>query len=202
MDQLWGSLVFSVFVVGALIGVWGWIVILVRTGPKGLLGYKKVLLSQFESVVVYRNGKFERVLNSGDHWVRTRNRQLIVLDIRPEVAQLEQAIVTSDHAVAAIRYVVRVQITDPKAVVAVSKNYKDDVCAKLQLMVKRIGGERNIRDLCADHAAFNSIAHEQAKIAIADTGCDCKSFEVLQIEPAGSMAELRDKQVGFTSHWN
>lgn len=200
MDYWWGSLVFSIFVIGAFIGVWGWIVVLVKMGPRGLFGYEKVTLSQFENAVVYRDGRFERVLSHGVHWVRTRNRRLVVLDTRPELFRLEQTTITSDHVVAVVRYVVRIQIGDPKAVVAVSQNYKDEVCARLQSMVKQIGSERDIREFCGDHAILDRICLERAQSAIADTGCDCKSFEVLQVEPRGTISELGNKQVGFTSH--
>ncbi len=200
MDQFWGGVWYSVIFIALAIGVWGWIALLIKNGPRSLFGYERVTLNQFENAALYKNGTFERVLPSGVHWVRARNRRLTVVDIRPEVLRLDQTSITSDHFAAAMRYIARVQIKDPIAAISVSQNYKDEICARLQLVVKKLGESHSVKELCMDHARFNAQAQELASGAMADAGYECVGFEILQIEPVGTIAEMGSKSVGFTSH--
>jgi hypothetical protein len=93
MDQLVGSMLFSLIVVALLIGVWTWLLVPFKKGIRGLLGFDRVIVQQFENVLLYKNGSCEKALTPGTHWIRVSNFQLISVDMRPEVYRLTQGAV-------------------------------------------------------------------------------------------------------------
>src|SRR5688572_17108881 len=131
MNQFWASVFYAVLGICLLLGAWAWLLLFIRKGPRALLGYEKVVLNQFENAAVYKDGHFERILEPGVHWVQSSNRRLTLVDVRPEVYRIDQTCVTSDHFTAAVRYVARVRIRDPRAAISISQNHKEEVAARL-----------------------------------------------------------------------
>lgn len=182
------------------VGAWGWIVALFKRGPRALLGYDRVVIHQFENAILYRNGVFDRILLPGVHWTSLKDRMMLKIDMRPEVVQIAQGAVTSDHSPVLLRYVARIRVKDPRAAIESSQNYRHDVLVRLQSIVKMIGNQRSFKDLQLHHETFNGVALTHATQAVADIGCECIGFELLQAEPSGSLEDLEDKKMGFGPH--
>ena len=68
----------------------------------------------------------------------------------------------------------------------------------MQRVVKRLVEKQTMRELSVGHDQFNHRAKEAANDELADAGCECIGFEVLQVEPVGRISELASKPVGFT----
>ena len=62
MDRLTDSILFTLIVIALLLGVWTWLLVLFKKGPRGLLGFNRVIVQQFENVLLYKNGVYERAL--------------------------------------------------------------------------------------------------------------------------------------------
>ena len=125
---------------------------------------------------------------------------MLKVDMRPEVVQIAQGTITSDHFPILLRCVARIQVKDPRAVIESAQNYRNEVCVRLQSVVKLIGNQRSFRDIHLNHESFNVTAQRHATQAIADIGCECIGFELLQAESSRSLADLEDKKIGFGSH--
>ena len=183
-----------------MVGAWAWILLLFKKGPQALLGYEQLVVHPFETVVVYRGGVFDRILSPGIHWISSKNRHLITVDMRPAVFQIAQGLVTSDQLLANLRCMARIQVTDPKAVVEGTQSYRDEVCARLQSIVKAIGKQRTFKDLHLNQDEFNSTARKLATEAIRGIGCECAGFELLEAQSAGALTELEGNKMGFGPH--
>jgi regulator of protease activity HflC (stomatin/prohibitin superfamily) len=190
----------GVLVVFSVIGAFAWFLALFKRGPRALLGYEQVVVQPFESVVVYRGGVFDRILSPGIQWISSKNRHLIRVDMRPAVFQIVQGLVTSDQLLANLRCLARIQVVDPKAIVEGTQNYRDEVCARLQSIVKTMGKQRTFKDLHLNQDEFNSTAQKLATQAIRDIGCECAGFELLEAQSAGALTELEGKTMGFGPH--
>jgi len=195
-----GGVAFVFLVIALVAGAWGWVLVLFKKGPRALLGSEQVVVHPFESVVLYRRGVFDRILSPGIHWISPKNRNLIRIDMRPAVLQIAQGLVTSDQLLANLRCMVRIQVTDPKAVIEGTQNYRDEVCARLQSVVRMMGKQRTFKDLHLNQDEFNSTAQKLATQAIRDIGCECAGFELLEAQSAGTLTELEGKKVGFGPH--
>jgi regulator of protease activity HflC (stomatin/prohibitin superfamily) len=200
MNQFFGSLLFSLFVTSLFVGAWAWVLVLFKKGIMGLLGFDRIIVQQFENVLIYNNGSFERSLLQGVHWIRARNRQLIRIDLRPEVYRLTQGVISSDHFAVNVLYVARAQITNSRTSFETTKNYSDEIVVRLQSVVKRVCGEKSRMQIQTDHQGFDESARQAASLALRDIGCECVTFELLQAEPTGAVAELDDRRVGFGPH--
>jgi regulator of protease activity HflC (stomatin/prohibitin superfamily) len=177
-----------------------WIYIFVMRGPRAFLGYQPCIVNQFESVIVYRNGAFERSLPAGIHWVRPKNRQFIRVDLRPEVLQVVQGVISADRAPMILRCSARVRIKDPRLAIEAAQNYRDEVSARLQSVVRKLGERRTQRDLHLSYEEFSQAAQAEASQAIEGVGCECLGFDLLHVETSGTLPELEEKTIGFAPH--
>jgi regulator of protease activity HflC (stomatin/prohibitin superfamily) len=200
MDQLVGSVLFSVVVVALMIGVWTWVLVLFKKGFRGLLGFDRVIVQQFENVLLYKNGGFERALTPGAYWIRIGNLQLVKIDMRSEVVRFTQGAISSDNFAMNLLCVARTQITDPKASFEGSKNYRDEIFVRLQSVVKTVCGQKTRIDIQMNHQDFNDSAKKAANLTLRDIGCECATFELLQVESTGAVTDLDNKRVGFGPH--
>jgi len=74
VGELLGSIAFSLIVIAVIAGAWAWISTLFRKGIMALLGFDRVCVQQFETVLLYRNGRFEKALPPGRHRIRAGSR--------------------------------------------------------------------------------------------------------------------------------
>jgi regulator of protease activity HflC (stomatin/prohibitin superfamily) len=200
MDQALGSLMFSLIVAGIIIGSWTWVLVLSKKGIMGLIGYNRVVVQPFESMLLYRNGILERALPQGRHLIRARNLQLVRIDMRPEVYRITQSAISSDHFAVNLLYVARAQIVDPRTALESTKNYRDEVVVRLQSVVKNVCSEKPRLEIQMNHEGFNDSAKRSANLSLRDLGCECLTFELLQADSAGAIADLDDKRMGFGPH--
>ena len=113
MGELLGSIAFSLIVIAVIAGAWAWISTLLRKGIMVLIGFDRICVQQFETVLLYRNGRFEKALPPGRHRIRASSRQIARIDRRPEIFRLNQGTVSTDRFALTLVYVVRTQIVDP-----------------------------------------------------------------------------------------
>lgn len=191
---------FTMLALFLLAGAWWWLVVLLKKGPRALLGRERMVVNAFESVVAYRDGAFERVLTPGIHWVNPRHAQFIKVDLRPEVFQIAQGTTTADRMAANLRCTARVQIRDPRAAVERAKDYRAEVYASLQSIIKKMGEERTLRELLMRQDEFNAAAKALATQSVSAVGVECVGFELLHAESSSQLPDLETKDVGFRSH--
>jgi len=185
----------SVIMLG--IGTWTWIVVLIKKGPRALFGRIEVAVNAFENVVVYRNGQFEKALPPGTHWIRGKNVTLVRMDIRPEVLQIQQGVVTADRTAAVLRCLVQIQINDPRIAIEAARDYRQQVFADLQSMIKRLGYQWTLRDLYTNQDEFGSEAQTLASQITSRLGVACLRFELLTTEPSSELPAFEKRDVGF-----
>ena len=65
MGELLGSIAFTLIVIAVIAGTWAWISTLFRRGVMALVGFDRVYVQQFETMLLYKNGRFERALPPG-----------------------------------------------------------------------------------------------------------------------------------------
>ncbi|MCK1514922.1 hypothetical protein IVB22_20595 [Bradyrhizobium sp. 190] len=180
-------------------GAWAWISTLFRKGAMALLGFDQVCVQQFETVLLYRNGRFEKALPPGRHRIRTGSRQLARIDRRPEVFRFVQGAVSSDRIAVNLVYVVRAQIVDPRVAFESTKNYRDEISIRLQSVVKAVCSRKPRLEIQMDHQNFSNSAQKAASQVLRAIGCECLTFELLQVDAAGPIGEWDTGRMGFAA---
>jgi regulator of protease activity HflC (stomatin/prohibitin superfamily) len=199
VGELLGSIAFSLIVIAVIAGAWAWISTLLRRGIMALIGFDRVCVQQFETVLLYRNGRFEKALPPGLHRIRAGSRQLARIDRRPEVFRFTQGAVSADRIAVNLIYVVRSQIVDPRAAFESTQNYRDEVSIRLQSVVKAVCSRKPRLDIQLDHQSFSNSAQKAASQVLRAIGCECLTFELLQIDFAGPVVELDNGRMGYAA---
>ena len=199
MGELLGSIAFSLIVIAVIAGAWAWISTLLRKGIMVLLGFDRVCVQQFETVLLYRNGRFEKALPPGRHRIRAGSRQIARIDRRPEIFRLNQGTVSTDRFALTLVYVVRTQIVDPRATFESTQNYRDEICMRLQSVVKAMCSRKSRLEIQTDHQTFSNNVQKAANQVFRSIGCECLTFELMQVDVAGPAIELDAKRAGVAA---
>ena len=199
MGELLGSLAFSLIVIAVIAGGWAWISTLFRKGIMALIGFDRVCVQQFETVLLYRNGRFEKALPPGRHRIRAGSRQIARIDRRPEIFRLSQGTVSMDRFALTLVYVVRTQIVDPRATFESTQSYRDEICMRMQSVVKAMCSRKTRLEIQTDHQTFSNNVQKAANQVFRSIGCDCLTFELMQADVAGPAIELDAKRAGVAA---
>ena len=199
MGELLGSIAFSLIVIAVIAGAWAWISTLFRKGIMVLIGFDRICVQQFETVLLYRNGRFEKALPPGRHRIRAGSRQIARIDRRPEIFRLNQGTVSTDRFALTLVYVVRTQIVDPRATFESTQNYRDEICMRLQSVVKAMCSRKSRLEIQTDHQTFSNNVQKAANQVFRSIGCECLTFELMQVDIAGPAIELDAKRAGVAA---
>lgn len=199
MGELLGSIALSLIVIAVIAAAWAWISTLFRKGIMALLGFEQVCVRQFETVLLYRNGRFEKALTPGRHRIRAGSRQLARIDMRPEVFRFAQGAVSADRFAVNLVYVARTQIVDPRASFESTQNYRDEVFIRLQSVVKAVCSRKPRLEIQMDHQSFSNSAQKAASQVLRAIGCECLTFELLQVDSSGPVVDLDNRRMGFAA---
>jgi regulator of protease activity HflC (stomatin/prohibitin superfamily) len=203
VGELLGSIAFFLIVIAVIAGAWAWISMLFRRGAMALFGFDRLSVQQFETVLLYRNGRFEKALTPGRHRLRAGSRQLVRIDLRPEVFRFMQGAVSSDRIAINMVYAARTQIVDPKAAFESTQNYREEISIRLQSVVKAVCSRKTRLEIQTDHQTFSNNVQMAASQILRAIGCDCLTFELLQVDSSGSVTELDNSEWDLrrTSAW-
>ena len=199
MGELLGSIAFFLIVIAVIAGTWAWISTLFRKGVMALVGFDRICVQQFETMLLYRNGRFERALPPGRHRIRAGSRQIARIDRRPEIFRLNQGTVSTDRFSLNLTYVVRTQIIDPRATFESTQNYRDEICMRLQSVVKAMCSRKTRLEIQTDHQTFSNNVQKAANQVFRSIGCECLTFELMQVDIAGPAIELDAKRAGVAA---
>jgi hypothetical protein len=196
VGELLGSIAFTFIVIAVIAGLWAVLSMLLRKGMMALVGFDRLCVQQFETVLLYRNGRFEKALGAGLHRIRAGSRQLARIDMRPEVFKFTQGTVSADRFALNLVYVVRTQINDPRASFESTQNYRNEVCMRLQSVVKAMCSRKSRLEIQMDHQTFSNNVQKAASQVFRSIGCECLTFELMQVDVVGLAAELDNKRAG------
>jgi len=199
VGELLGSIALSLIVIAVIAAAWAWISTLFRKGIMALLGFEQVCVRQFETVLLYRSGRFEKALTPGRHRIRAGSRQLARIDMRPEVFRFAQGAVSADRFAVNLVYVARTQIVDPRASFESTQNYRDEVFIRLQSVVKAVCSRKPRLEIQMDHQSFSNSAQKAASQVLRAIGCECLTFELLQVDSSGPVVDLDNRRMGFAA---
>jgi len=196
--EILGSIAFAMITLAVIAGTWAWITTLFRKGFMALVGFDRIVVQQFETLLLYRNGRFEKALPPGRHRLRAASRQIARIDRRPEIFRFTQGAVSADRFALNLVYVVRTQIVDPRATFESTQNYRDEICMRLQSVVKAMCSRKTRLEIQTDHQTFGNSVQKAANQVLRSVGCECLTFELMEVEVAGPALELDARRAGVT----
>lgn len=114
----------------------------------GIIRLRLVTVFEYEQVLIFADGKFQRVLGPGAYWLSTYNKTLRRVDMRQQYVTLPgQEVLTSDNAAIRISLVASYQVVDPRKALTVTANLQEALYLQIQLQARDFIGAAEVEQL-------------------------------------------------------
>lgn len=149
----------------------------------------KVVVREWEAVLVYRDGRFERTLPAGRNRLRRRRRDVLRFDLRPRLVPVPgQELLTSDGLSVKVSLVARLAVVDPRVALETVQDADAEAYAALQVALRGEVAARTLEELLADREELG--ARVQAVVAEAVAGLG-RRLDGVAVRDVMVPAELR-----------
>jgi regulator of protease activity HflC (stomatin/prohibitin superfamily) len=158
--------------------------VLYRVGLWFSLVPKRQIVPEFQRCVVLRNGRVEKILEPGAHWVSLKGR-LILCDARPTPFQLGQEMLTSDGLAVRVSLGGEYVVKDPASFVTESTDSFGVFFLELRQALRLAVGEIPSAKFLAGQAELPDRLRELLAPRGSQLGIELTRIEVLEAIPIG-----------------
>jgi len=131
----------------------------------------KVVVRQWETVLVYKDGCFERALGAGRHRVRRRRRELVRFDLRPQLVTVaNQEILTADGLAPRITLVGRFAVVDARVFHEAAADADAQLYTAVQVALRARVATRTLEELMADREQLGAEVLQDVSGTAAEVG--------------------------------
>ena len=149
----------------------------------------KVIVQEWERVLVYRDGRFETELASGRHRLRRWRRRVVRVAVRPRLVVVPlQEVLTSDGLAVRISLAVRVRVADARSWHEVVDGPDAFVHVAVQVALRDAIASRTLDEVLADRSGIAAQRRAAVEPAAAEVGL---AVEQLALRDVVVPAELR-----------
>ena len=156
--------------------------------------FKRITVNEFEQALLFRNGRFVRLLDPGVHWIRG---EAVVVDVRRRDTVVDVAPVhTRDLVPVGVRLQVSYRVTDPQAALLRSFEYRthlaNDACAAVHRSVTAVP----MAGLSATHRTLEHQIHDRLSLEAAAYGLRVEDVAIVQVRfPRALRRKLKRMEV-------
>ncbi|MDH3886355.1 MAG: SPFH domain-containing protein, partial [Desulfobacterales bacterium] len=119
--------------------------------------FKKIVLKEYESGLLYKNGKFKKLLGAGRYWTNGWTTEITRVDGRLKTDTIPgQEVLTQDQVGLKISIGIQYQIENPEKAFHISESYFNDLYQTSQLALRSIVGNQKIEDLLENRTAIGT----------------------------------------------
>jgi hypothetical protein len=176
------------------------------TQPDPRAAYFPLLAGRHVSALVHegqvgilrRAGKFERLLEPGEHlfWNLEENASVQVVEVRPQMLQVSsQEMLTQDKVSLRLNLAVVYRIVDPRLVVERVKDVPELLYLKLQLATRRYVSSRDLDTLLAERDALEESLRQLLGEQLHGTGLVVEEVGLKDLILPGSMRAILNQVV-------
>jgi regulator of protease activity HflC (stomatin/prohibitin superfamily) len=149
----------------------------------------KVVVREWESVLVYRDGRLEKALPTGRHRVRLRRRELARFDLRPSATVVPgQELLTADGLSVRLSLVVRSRVAAPRTAHEAVQDPWAELYTAVQVALRTEVASRSLEELLAGRDGLGDAVREAASPAAEAIG---RVLERVDVRDVMVPAELR-----------
>lgn len=148
----------------------------------------KVVVREWESVLVYRDGAFASQLPTGRSKVRLRRRELVRVDLRSRlVAVPGQELLTADGLSAKVSLAARVRVADARVMNERVQNAEAEVYTALQVALRAQVATRTLEELLAEREGFGAAVATLAAPAVEAVGFALEGVSLRDVMVPGEL---------------
>jgi regulator of protease activity HflC (stomatin/prohibitin superfamily) len=155
----------------------------------------EVVVQEWERVLVYMDGRFERVLGPGRHRVAARRRRVVPVLVRPRLLVVPlQEVLTADGLAVKVSLTVASRIAEPRRWFEAFADSDSVVYAALQVALREAVSARTLEGLLAARGTLAEDVRERAGSSAEAVGVDLDAVSlrdvVVPVELRRAAAEL------------
>lgn len=163
-----------------------WILVIVAAVVAALMSirslFERVTVYEYQRGLLYRKGRFTRVLEPGQYWIYRRSTTISKLDIRPRFISVPgQEVLSSDSVSVRISLAAEYEIADPAKAVNSVEDYEHALYLTLQVALREIVGQAEIDTLLENRGDVGRRLLELSGSALTNYGLKLRSVEVKDI---------------------
>lgn len=148
----------------------------------------RVVVREWERVLVYVDGRYELTLEPGRHRVRRRRREVVCFDLRPALVPVPgQELLTADGLSAKVSLLARVRVVDARLAHEAVQDGAADTYAALQVALRAEVASRTLEDLLADRDRLGAAVAEAVAEQLAVLGREVESVAVRDVMVPGEL---------------
>ncbi len=151
---------------------------------------------EFQRVLLYRDGKFVKVLEPGSYWFLRFNTTFTFIDIRPVFLTLAgQELVTSDNMSIKLSLSVRYRVVDPYAAIHMTDNYAMTLYTVAQLELRQLVAPMKIDELMVARSAVSEGLQKVLANRASEFGVEVISADIRDIMLPGEVKKMMTQVV-------
>ena len=148
---------------------------------------RRLTVSEFEHVVLVRNGIVLRTLPSGTHRLRPRRDRIIRFPVAPQVVIVPgQEMMTADGAGVRVTVAVTYRVTEP-ITAARAMPFHERLYLRAQLAARAVIGRRGLEQLLAERNQLDGELTEHTAASVVDAGLSVDEVVVRDLVVPGAL---------------
>ena len=141
--------------------------------------FKRITVSEFERALLFRDGRYVRLLEPGAHWIRG---ETVPVDVRRRDTLVEVAPVhTLDLVPIGVRLMVSYRVTDPEAALLRSFEYRTHLVNDATAAVHRSVSAVPTACLSASQRTLEHQIHDRLSLEAASYGLRVEDVAIVQV---------------------
>lgn len=155
------------------------------------LAVVKVVVQQFETGLLYRNGKFRRRVGPGAYRLLKTRSRIVPVDLRRRVVVVPgQEVLSADNVAVKASVAVTYEVEDPEAAVHRVQSFAEALYIAVQLALRSAVGERKIDELLERRAEIGRDLQAPVTAEAAALGLKVRSVELRDITFPGEIKRI------------
>lgn len=157
----------------------------------GLLMIRRCILLEYHRGLLYKNGKFIRVLQPGPHWYVKSVHNIVKVDVRTVCVTISgQEVLSLDNVGVKVSLAVRYRVSDPYLAINKVENYQEALYLLLQIHLRDIVGMFNVEELLAKRGEIGKLLFERSTSEAATLGIELLSAGIKDLMFPGELRSI------------
>lgn len=134
--------------------------------------FQRIIVKEFESGLLYRNGKFIKALKAGCYWIIGWTSEITKVDLRIKTETVPgQEVMSEDNIGLKVSLGIKYAIDDPEKAMHLTESFQNDLYQSVQLALRAVVGGQKVEDLLTNRSSMGaeiskSVIPEAEKIGL------------------------------------
>ncbi|MEM8930190.1 MAG: SPFH domain-containing protein, partial [Acidobacteriota bacterium] len=158
----------------------------------GLLAslFERVTVFEYQQALLFRHGRFERLLDPGSYWTVSGRSKIDVLDVRPVIETIPgQEILSQDGVTLKVSLLIESKVVDARQAVLESVDHRRALYARAQTALRSAVGDHTIEAVLASRAQLGEQLTASITPAATALGIELLSVTVKDIMFPGPLKD-------------